>query len=142
MKKIVRRLVVGYVRNATRNNLAIKQQKECINEYCHKHLLKLDKFIVDNGRSGSNLSRHGIQRLLKMIANYDVSKVICFDESRLSRNTFEYVYLRSYLEQHETDLTLLNSSKTNLSSETMKELMVVIDSLLPRVTTVKKTLSK
>lgn len=122
MKTVVRRLTVGYVRSATKNNLAITQQQERIKKYCREHLLKLDKLITDNGRSGSNLNRPGIKRLLKMIANYDVSQVICIDESRLSRNTLEYLYLGSYLEQHETDLTLLNSSKTNLSSETIKEL--------------------
>ena len=135
MKEVVRRLTVGYVRSAVKDDLAIEIQKKAIKNYCEKQLLNLDQIISDNGKAGNNMNRPGLKELLKKVSKFDVCKVICVDSSRLSRNTFEYVYLKSYFDKHETDLITINTpalSKSDPLSKTMDELVAVMNSFHPR----------
>lgn len=143
MKEIVRRLTVGYVRSARKSSRSIEAQEKKIKEYCDKQLLDIDQIISDNGQSGNSLNRPGLTKLLKMVAKYDVCRVICIDGSRLSRNMMEYLYLKSYFKQHETDLIFTNTSpeEEEHTSKLMDELMLVIDSLSPRIKAVKKAAS-
>lgn len=143
MKEIVRRLTVGYVRSARKNSRSIKGQEKNIKEYCDKQLLDLDQIISDNGQSGNSLNRPGLTKLLKMVVKYDVCRVICVDGTRLSRNMMEYLYLKSYFKQHETDLIFTNTSpeEEEHTSKLMDELMLVIDSLSPRIKSVRKAAS-
>lgn len=135
MKKVIKRLTVGYVRSAVKDDLAIEKQKETIKKYCEEQLLDLDRIISDNGLAGNNLNRPGLQQLLKKVSNFDISKVICVDLSRLSRNTFESLYLKSYFDKHETDLITVNTptlGKEDPISKTMEEMMTVVNSIHPR----------
>ncbi len=143
MKEIVRRLTVGYVRSARKSSRSIKAQEKRIKEYCDKQLLDLDQIISDNGQPGNSINRPGLTKLLKMVAEYDVCRVICVDGTRLSRNMMECLYLKSYFKQQETDLIFTNTSpeEEEHTSKLMDELMLVIDSLSPRIRAAKKTAS-
>ena len=135
MTEIVRRLTVGYVRSARKSSRSIEAQEKKIKEYCNKQLLDLDQIISDNGMTGNSLDRPGLTKLLKMVAKYDVCRVICVDSSRLSRDMGKYISLKSNFKQHETDLVLVDTPEFDEDdplSKTTEELIGVVSSLYPR----------
>lgn len=95
--------VVGYVRTATisqkgeSNSLEVQEEK--IKKYCSKKSYVLSKVFSDNGVGGNTLQRPGLEELLAEASKSNISKVICLDTSRLSRDTNGYLALLSLLKK-------------------------------------------
>lgn len=78
---------------------SIKNQRELIHKYIRKDadLRKMEIVeLTDDGYSGKNMERPGIQELLKLIRNNQVGCVVVKDMSRFSR---DYLETGKYLEQ-------------------------------------------
>ena len=131
--------VAGYVRTATipqiKDGVSAETQEKQIKKYCKAIGYKLTKIFSDNGCSGANLERPGLQALLAEASSGKMSKVICLDLSRLSRRTIDYLVLKSLLKKNGVEvitITRANTSDDSIS-QTMEEMMAVINSFQPRL---------
>lgn len=130
-----KKLIVGYVRSAVEDNLSIKEQEKQIREYCLKNGYELSKVFIDNGCSGANPNRPALQELLIEAVKGNMSKVICLGLDRLSRNPLDYVFIESQLKKYGVEIvttTGVSTSDVSAVSQTIDELMAVINSLQPR----------
>ena len=82
---------VGYVRVSTdeqaREGVSIDVQKERIAAYATAKGLDLIEVFTDEGLSGKNLKRAGLQDLLDMCRDRQVQHVIVWKLDRLTRRT-------------------------------------------------------
>ncbi|MDD4938124.1 MAG: recombinase family protein [Candidatus Shapirobacteria bacterium] len=128
-----KKTIVGYVRSATTDSLAIRDQKKRIRQYCKTQGYKLSRVFVDNGCSGVNLNRPGLQELLMETAKQNISKVISVDVDRLSRNLLDYVFIKSEFKKHKVEVVFTNGVVLDkATSKSMEELMAAINSFCPR----------
>ena len=79
--------VYGYCRVALANEEEMEQQKQLVEWYCEDNGLQVDKYFCDNGVSGLNSHRDGLNEMLYTLQNDDV--VVVKDVARLSRNAKE-----------------------------------------------------
>ncbi len=81
--------VIGYLRVSTNGQAldgeSLQRQRERIAEYAKLHDLGPVTFLSDEGHSGFKSNRPAFQELLQLIRKRQVSAVIVFDLSRLSR---------------------------------------------------------
>lgn len=87
----------GYVRVSTedqaKEGLSIEAQKEKIKAFATLHDLDLVETIVDEGYSGKDLKRPGVQKLLQLTNDETVEAVIVYKLDRLSRKTRDLLKL-------------------------------------------------
>lgn len=146
-KNKLQKAVVGYVRTATlsqgKDGLSVETQKEQITKYCRAKGYKLTKIFSDNGYSEASLQRPGIQELLVEASTGKISKVVCLDLSRLSRNTFEYVFIKSQLKKYGVEVVTTTGVNTSddSHSQVLEEMLAVINSLQPRLREEKRSRS-
>ena len=60
--------------------------------------------IKDKGESGANLERTGLKRLIRLTKAEIIDTVYTRDSSRLSRNAYDYLWLKDLFEQHSVKL--------------------------------------
>lgn len=142
-----KKAVVGYVRTAAipqvKVDISVDAQEEQIKKYCKAKGYEVTKVFSDNGRSGANLERPGIQALLAEAVAGRIAKVICLDFSRLSRNTMDFLVLKSLLKKNGVeivDVTGANISEDNFSG-VMDEMLAVIESFHSRISECRKSRS-
>ncbi len=75
---------------------SIANQRQIIQDYCHRHELALVREFVDDGYSGGNFDRPAFQEMLRQLADGKANMVITKDLSRLGRDMREASY---YAEQ-------------------------------------------
>ena len=87
----------GYARVSTeeqaREGLSLPAQEEKIRAYAVIHNLNLIEIIRDDGYSGKNINRPGLQRLLEMIQSPEPEAVIVWKLDRLTRSTRDLLAL-------------------------------------------------
>ncbi len=88
---------IGYCRVSTeeqaREGISLEVQEAKIKQYAGLHNLKLVKVIVDEGKSGKDLNREGINEILSRIKDKSISHIIVYKMDRLTRRTFDLLYL-------------------------------------------------
>lgn len=135
--------VVGYVRTScqaqVKDGVSVETQEEQIIKFCKFKGYELTNIFSDSGYSGVNLKRPGIQELLVEASSGKISKVICLDLSRLSRSTFDYVFIKSLLSRFGVEVVTITSN--DAVSRTMEEMMAAINSLQPRIRERKRSRS-
>lgn len=86
-----------YIRVSTeeqvQNGLSIENQEAKCRGYCGLYDLKPFEVITDAGKSGKNLRRPGIQRVIELCEAGEVEDVVCYDLSRLTRSTKDLLHL-------------------------------------------------
>lgn len=94
MKNII---AVGYTRVSSeeqaKEGLSLEHQKAKIKQYAELHNLELLKVITDEGKSGKDLDREGINKILSLIKDKSISHIIVYKMDRLTRRTFDLLYL-------------------------------------------------
>ncbi|GAI79034.1 unnamed protein product, partial [marine sediment metagenome] len=68
-------------------------QKDKIEKYAELHNLKLLKVVTDEGKSGKDLNREGINEILSLISDGSISHIIVYKMDRLTRRTFDLLHL-------------------------------------------------
>jgi len=125
--------IVGYVRSAIQDDLSVKKQEKQIRKYCLENRYKLAKVFIDNGCSGANTNRPALQELLVEASVGKISKVVCLDLSRLSRNTFEYASIKSQLKKYGVKLVCTTGIASNeTTSKIEDELIAAMNAFFPR----------
>ena len=88
---------VGYCRVSTeeqaRGGISLEVQEDKIEKYAELHNLELLKVIIDDGKSGKDLNREGINEILSLISDKSISHIIIYKMDRLTRNVFDLLYL-------------------------------------------------
>lgn len=90
---------VGYARYSTdkQTDNSIAYQKDAILRYCMEHNLALQRFYVDEGATGTNLERKGLQELIGAAKRKEFDAVIVYDISRGSRDIGDWFNFRSLM---------------------------------------------
>jgi site-specific DNA recombinase len=143
-----KKAVVGYVRTANipqlKDGISVNTQAEQIKEYCKAKGHKLTKMFSDNGCSGVNLQRPGIQELLAEVSAGKVSKVICLDSSRLSRKITDYLLLKSLLKKHGAEIVTISGVNTSddCISQAIGEMMASLDVMHLKINRLRRSRSR
>jgi site-specific DNA recombinase len=112
--------VIGYVRvsteEQTRNGVSLDAQESKIRAYAEAKDLDPVEIIRDEGLSGKDLNRPGIQRVLSICQDHQVEAVIVTKLDRLTRRTrhllqlVEDVFLAQHIELHSVSESLDTST--------------------------------
>lgn len=130
---------VGYARSATetqdKKSLSIEKQEKEIKDYCRRKGYELTGMFFDLGKSGITLDRPALNQVLDLAVHNEIKQVICFDTSRLSRNTFHYLSLKKIFEEHGVELKTICGPNflDDSSSRFVDEILKTINSLYPRI---------
>lgn len=88
---------IGYLRVSTeeqaKNGASLRTQEERIKDYCRARQWELKGFEVDDGRSGKDLKRPGIQRVIKGAEAKAFDVVVICQLDRLTRRLKDLTYL-------------------------------------------------
>ncbi len=88
---------IGYIRVSTReqvnNGVSLDNQEYKIKTYSDLKDLDLVEIIKDKGKSGKDLNRTGIQRIIKMAKNKEIDAVVVYKLDRLNRKTRDLLFL-------------------------------------------------
>jgi putative resolvase len=117
------RVVVGYARvSSTTQKDDLERQKQLIHSYAKDKGYGEVQILSDVG-SGLNEKRKGFLKLLEMVAERKVSKVIIVYEDRLTRFGFET--LRKMFQAFGTEIEVINSEE-KAQDELVEDLITVV----------------
>lgn len=139
------RMCLGYDRVSTvsqvENGMSLDVQKTKILEKVQELGGELAEDIYsDGGISGTTMNRPGLQEMLARCSKGDISYLIVQDSSRISRNTYEYLCIKKQLEKYGVKtipLTGMIVEENNPLSDAMDELIAVVNSIQPKLTSFK-----
>lgn len=104
--------VLGYLRVSTEDQadfgLSITVQEQRCREAAEKEGRKNIMVIKDEGRSGKTLHREGIQEVIRLVEQDQVSDIYVTHSDRLARNHMDHLYLRSIFRKHSAVLHYLS----------------------------------
>jgi putative resolvase len=117
------RVVVGYARvsSATQKD-DLERQKQLIHSYAKDKGYDEIQIVSDVG-SGLNEKRKGFIKLLEMVAERKVSKVIVAYKDRLTRFGFET--LRKPFQAFGTEIEVINSEEKTPQEELVEDLITI-----------------
>ena len=117
------RVVVGYARvSPTAQKDDLERQKQLLHSYAKDKGYDKIQILSDVG-SGLNEKRKGFLKLLEMVAERKVSKVIIVYEDRLTRFGFET--LKKLFQAFGTEIEVINSEE-NPREELVEDLITIV----------------
>jgi putative resolvase len=117
------RVVVGYARvSSTTKKDDLERQKQLICSYAKDKGYDKVQILSDVG-SGLNEKRKGFLRLLEMVTEGKVSKVIVAYKDRLTRFSFET--MRKLFQAFGTEIEVINSEEKN-QEELIEDLIIIV----------------
>jgi len=88
---------IGYIRVSTeeqaREGVSLEAQEDKIRKYADLHNLNLIEVIKDEGKSGKDLNREGIQRVISLCREGEINHLIVYKMDRLTRRTLDLLTL-------------------------------------------------
>ena len=88
---------IGYARVSTfeqaNEGISLQAQASKIRDYCALEGLELVDIIIDEGKSGKNLNRSGIDKIVSLSEAKEVDAVVVYKLDRLTRKTRDLLYL-------------------------------------------------
>jgi len=88
---------VGYIRVSTeeqvREGISLEVQEDKVKKYADLHNLRLTEIIRDEGKSGKDLDREGIQKIITLCKDRSVDHLIVYKMDRLTRRTLDLLIL-------------------------------------------------
>lgn len=119
--------VVLYARKSVERENSISCDTQL--EYCRSALRpdeRTDEIItiVDNGFSGGNVNRKGFQKLMKLVEQGRVSKVVVYRLDRISRSMLDFVNILQKFKEH--SVKFLSSQEVFDTSTPYGEMVVKI----------------
>ena len=93
---------------------SIDTQLELLQNYCKYKNLEIDKTFIDFGKSGGSIKgRNEFNKMMSMVSQGKIDKILTTSLSRFSRNTMDLLNSVDTLKENNTDLIVL---KENISS--------------------------
>jgi DNA invertase Pin-like site-specific DNA recombinase len=83
-----RKMIVGYCRAASVNQVQIDRQKKVLRELAKKRNLRISKFYSDNGYSAGTLERPEFEQLMADCRTGRVGMVLVTETHRIARETY------------------------------------------------------
>jgi putative resolvase len=121
VKEEEERVVVGYARvSSTTQKDDLERQKQLIRSYAENGEIQ----ILSDVGSGLNENRRGFLRLLEMVTERKVSKVIIVYEDRLTGFGFET--LRKVFQVFGTEIEVINSEEKAPQEELVEDLVTIV----------------
>jgi putative resolvase len=121
LKEEEERVVVGYARvSSTTQKDDLERQKQLIRSYAENGEIQ----ILSDVGSGLNENRRGFLRLLEMVTERKVSKVIIVYEDRLTGFGFET--LRKVFQVFGTAIEVINSEEKTPQEELVEDLVTIV----------------
>ncbi len=88
---------VGYIRVSTeeqaREGISLEVQEDKVKKYADLHNLDLVEVIRDEGKSGKDLNREGIQKVITLCKDRSVDHLVVYKMDRLTRRTLDLLTL-------------------------------------------------
>lgn len=88
---------VGYIRVSTeeqaREGISLEVQEDKVKKYADLHGLSLIEIIRDEARSGKDLNREGMQKVISLCRKRKVNHLIVYKLDRLTRRTLDLLTL-------------------------------------------------
>lgn len=88
---------VGYIRVSTeeqvREGISLEVQEDKVKKYADLHNLRLTEIIRDEGKSGKDIDREGIQKVITLCKDRSVDHLIVYKMDRLTRRTLDLLTL-------------------------------------------------
>ncbi len=110
-------VAVGYCRVSTDdqadNGISLDYQEEQCRNTARSDGYTEIIIIRDEGKSGKNLKRKGIQEVMKLAENKEISIVYVTNSDRLARNIKDHQDLRSLFRSNNVDLKYLNGQASD-----------------------------
>ncbi len=95
---------IGYIRVSTeeqaKDGVSLDNQRAKIQAYCALNDMELVGVVEDGGRSGKDLNREGLQKVLDMIHKKEVSALVVYKLDRLSRKVRDITNLIDMFEKY------------------------------------------
>ena len=118
------RVVVGYARvSSTTQKDDLERQKQSIQDYAVKMGHREIQILTDIG-SGLNENRRSFLKLLELVAERKVSRVIIAYEDRLTRFGFET--LRKMFQAFGTSIEVINQEERTPQEELVEDLITIV----------------
>ena len=118
------RVVVGYARvSSTTQKDDLERQKQSIQDYAVKMGYGEIQILTDIG-SGLNENRRSFLKLLELVAERKVSRVIIAYEDRLTRFGFET--LRKMFQAFGTSIEVINQEERTPQEELVEDLITIV----------------
>ena len=137
----IKPLCLGYARVSTQEQkiegLSITVQKTKIVEKVREMSGVLTEDIfVDNGKTGTNMNRPGLNALLARCSKGDIAHLIIQDTSRIARNEKDHLVIRALLKKYNIDLVALTGfqpSGNDPYNDFIDLVMAGVNALHPKV---------
>ena len=107
--------------NSQKNEL--KNQLNYIENYTTSQGIKVDEYIKDIG-SGINYNNPGLNKIMKMVINDEVKKIIVSHKDRLVRFGFELI--ENICKLKNVEIEIINVKTTSPQEELVEDLMTII----------------
>jgi len=91
------------------NGSSLEAQTSAIEKYAADHKMSLQEIVEDPGRSGKDLNRPGVQRVLEYVKARQVDALILYRQDRLTRRAADALEISSFLTRYGVSLhTVVN----------------------------------
>lgn len=111
----MRRRNVAYIRVAQESDMAVKLQKQVIDEYAKEHNFIIDYYYIDNGYTGKNFDRPQLRQLLRDIKSKKVTdRIVVKDCSRICRNCHNMGMILKKVSKRNVKLVSVNDGENAL----------------------------
>ena len=109
--------VIGYIRVSTEyqklKENSINNQIKSINDYCDNDNMCLIDIFEDNGVSGMNSDRNGLNQLFDKVKKDNIDMVIVYSLSRLGRKLKDVIGFVEMLDKHNVQFIRLKENFNN-----------------------------
>ena len=109
--------VIGYIRVSTEyqklKENSINNQIKSINDYCNNDNMCLIDIFEDNGVSGMNSDRNGLNQLFDKVKKDNIDMVIVYSLSRLGRKLKDVIHFVEMLDKHNVQFVSLKENFNN-----------------------------
>lgn len=117
------RKVIGYCRvSSAKQKADLQRQVEAVTTYLTAQGNPFD-IITDVG-SGINYTKPGLTKLIRLIEDNQVDKVVVLHKDRLIR--FGWELLQTVAEAHQTTLEVINQSTTSPEEELVQDMIQIV----------------
>lgn len=101
-----------------REGQSIESQIKLCSDYAKQHSIVVLESITDEGKSGSNTNRPGLQSLLTKISDdKTINIVLVQDTDRLARNTLDHLSIKAFMAKHNVQLISISQPMIDDSPE-------------------------
>jgi len=117
------RKIIGYARVSSHTQRDdLERQIEAISQYAKERGWNIE--ILKDIGSGLNEDRKSFQRLLKMVVDREVSKVIITYPDRLTR--FGFKTLQQFFQNYGTEIIVINQEEKEPREELVEDLITIV----------------